>query len=44
LPEHFPLPDDVHDALVEKGLIRWKGGRVEITLEGVREIARDPPA
>lgn len=42
-PDQFVIPDDVHDALVEKGLIRWQNGAVEITLEGIRAIARRPP-
>ena len=41
--DHFVVPDDVRVALVEKGLIRWHHGVVEITLDGIRAIARRPP-
>ena len=39
----FTIPDDVHDALVEKGFIRWVRGQVEISLEGIRAISRYRP-
>jgi hypothetical protein len=39
----FTIPDDVHDALIEKGLIRWVHGQVEISLEGIRAISRYRP-
>jgi hypothetical protein len=42
-PDQFVIPDAVHDALVEQGLIRWHQGHVEITLEGIRAVARRPP-
>ena len=35
----FTIPDDVHNALIEKGLIRWVRGQVEISLEGIRAIS-----
>jgi hypothetical protein len=37
------MPDEVHRALFEKGLIQWKRGAMEITLEGIRLVARRPP-
>ena len=37
------MPDDVHRALFEKGLVQWKRGAMEITLEGICLIARRPP-
>jgi hypothetical protein len=37
------MPDEVHRALFEKGLIQWKRGVMEITLEGIHLIARRPP-
>ena len=37
------MPDDVHRALFEKGLIQWKRGVMEITLEGIHLVARRPP-
>ena len=39
----FTIPDDVHNALIEKGLIRWVRGKVEISLEGIRAISRYRP-
>jgi len=38
-PNEF-VPDDVHDALMEKGLIQWRHGVLEGTLEGIRQWAR----
>lgn len=38
--DNFTIPDEVHDELVAGGLIHWRRGAVEITLEGIREIAR----
>ena len=37
------MPDDVHRALFEKGLIQWRRGVMEITLEGIHLVARRPP-
>jgi len=37
------MPDEVHRALFEKGLIQWKRGVMEITLEGIHLVARRPP-
>jgi len=37
------IPDDVHRALFEKGLIQWRRGVMEITLEGIHLVARRPP-
>lgn len=35
------MPGDVLDALVERGLVRWwTQGAVEITLEGIIEVAQ----
>ena len=39
----FRMPDEVHRALFEKGLVQWKRGGMEITLEGIHLIARRPP-
>jgi len=33
------LPDDVHDALVEKGHLRWVGGILVVTLEGIAALS-----
>ena len=41
--EPVRIPDEVHRALFEKGLIQWKRGVMEITLEGISLIARRPP-
>jgi hypothetical protein len=38
--DNFTIPDSIHDELVAHGLIRWRRGTVEITLDGIREIAR----
>jgi hypothetical protein len=40
--DQFTIPDSVHDVLLEKGLLQWKRGRMEITLDGIREIAHRP--
>ena len=42
LIRQFRMPDDVSQALTAKGLVRWVRGALEITLEGIREIARRP--
>jgi hypothetical protein len=42
LLDHFVVPDDVHGALAENGLIRWHNGSIEITLEGIRAVAQRP--
>jgi hypothetical protein len=38
-PNHFMIPDDVHDVLAAKGFIQWKKGAMEITLDGIKEVA-----
>ena len=38
----FRMPDDVSQVLTARGLIRRVRGALEITLEGIREIARQP--
>lgn len=39
--DRIAIPDDVLDALVEKGLVRrWRDGDVAITLGGIREVAQ----
>lgn len=38
----FRMPDEVSQALTARGLIRRVRGALEITLEGIREIARQP--
>ena len=41
LSDHIEIPDDVLDALVEKGLVRlWSDGDIAITLGGIREVAQ----
>jgi len=41
--DRFTIPDEVKDALVEKGLLRlWRNGAVEITLDGIREMTQRP--
>ena len=42
-PDQFSIPTDVHDVLIDKGFIRRHRGAVEITLDGIREVARRPP-
>jgi hypothetical protein len=42
LVSQFRMPEEVHCALAEKGLVRSIRGTLEITLEGIREIARRP--
>jgi hypothetical protein len=38
--DRLPIPEDVRDVLVEKGLVRhWRNGDVEITLAGMVEVA-----
>jgi len=41
--DQFTIPGDVHDTLVEKGLIHWRRRQVEITLDGIRAIGRLRP-
>jgi hypothetical protein len=41
-PKEGPMsvvPDDVHDALTEKGLVQWRHGLLEATTEGIRQWA-----
>lgn len=40
----FRMPDDIRIALSAKGLIHCARGNDEITLEGIREVARRPLA
>jgi hypothetical protein len=41
LSDWIEVPDDVLDALVEKGLVRrWSDGAIAITLGGIREVAQ----
>jgi len=40
--EQFRMPEHVRIALAAKGLVWWSRGMVEITLDGIREIARQP--
>jgi hypothetical protein len=41
LTDRIVIPDDVLDALVEKGLVRrWRDGGIAITLGGIREVAQ----
>lgn len=42
LIRNFRMPDEVTEALTARGLIRRVRGALEITLEGIREIARRP--
>ena len=39
----FTIPAEIHDALIDKGLIRRVRGQVEISLEGIRAISRHRP-
>ena len=42
-PKEGPMivvPDDVHDALTEKGLVQWRHGLLEATAEGIRQWVR----
>jgi hypothetical protein len=40
-PERIAIPDEVLDALVERGFARrWRDGNVTITLGGIREVAQ----
>jgi hypothetical protein len=40
-PDQIDIPDDVLDALLQKGLVRrWRDGSVAITLGGIREVAQ----
>jgi len=38
--DRISIPDTVHDQLVEMGLIRWHERAIEITLDGIRALAR----
>lgn len=38
----FRMPADVTEALTARGLVRIVRGTLEITLEGIREVARQP--
>jgi len=41
LTDRIAIPDEVLDALVEKGLVRrWRDGGIAITLGGIREVAQ----
>jgi hypothetical protein len=40
LLEQFTVPFDVQNALVEKGFLKWRRSALEITLEGIRAVAR----
>lgn len=39
----FTIPHEVYHVLIGKGLIRWHHRAVEITLDGIRAIARHQP-
>ena len=41
--DRFNMPDSVQNALVERGLMRWKHGKMEITLDGIRAVGRGRP-
>ena len=43
LLDNFVIPHDTYNVLIGKGLIRWHRRVVEITLEGIRAIARHQP-
>jgi hypothetical protein len=38
-PDSLVMPDDVHDVLAAKGFLQWKKGAMEITLDGIKEVA-----
>jgi hypothetical protein len=38
-PDNLLMPDDVHDVLAARGFIQWKKGAMEITLDGIKEVA-----
>ena len=39
--DRIEIPDEVVDALVQKGLVRrWRDGAIAITLGGIREVAQ----
>jgi len=40
LLEQFTVPFEVQNALVEKGLLKWRRSVLEITLDGIRAVAR----
>ena len=42
LARNFRMPLEVTQTLAARGLVRWVRGALEITLEGIREIARRP--
>jgi hypothetical protein len=37
------IPAEVHNTLLERGLIQWRRRQVEITLDGIRAIGRQRP-
>jgi hypothetical protein len=37
--DNLSMPDDVHDVLAAKGFLQWKKGAMEITLDGIKEVA-----
>lgn len=39
---HYVIPDEVHDALVEKGYLRWERGVVFVTPAGAAALDRSP--
>ena len=40
LLDRFTIPPEIQKALAQNGLIRWRRDLIEITLDGIREIAR----
>jgi hypothetical protein len=39
--DRIEIPDEVVDALVQKGLVRrWRDGAIAITLGGIKEVAQ----
>jgi hypothetical protein len=39
--DRIEIPDEVVNALVEKGLVRrWRDGAIAITLGGIKEVAQ----
>ena len=41
LSDRIEIPDEVVEALVEKGLVRrWRDGAIAITLGGIKEVAQ----
>jgi hypothetical protein len=37
------IPAEVHNALLDRGLIQWRRRQVEITLDGISAIGRKRP-